>query len=44
MCKMQNDWYLLEENMKAFLIDFEDASLKQYEEDAMEDVFNNPNL
>lgn len=44
MCEMQKYWHLLKDDMKAFLIDFADARLKQDEEDAMEDVFNNPNL
>ena len=36
-------WHLLEDDMKDFLIEFSSARLKQDEEDAMEDAFNNPN-
>ena len=42
MCEMQKYWHLLEDDMKAFLIEF--ARLKQDEEDAWLKEFENSNL
>ena len=39
-----NYWSLLTDEMKEYLIKFSAQSLKQDEEDRMEDEFNNPNL
>jgi hypothetical protein len=44
MGEMQKYWHLLKDEMKEFLIQFASQRLKQEEEDAREDLFNNPNL